>query len=126
MKKVKIFIVDDDNMFTAMLSDHLESKGLYDTSTYATGEDALKHMHENPDFVILDYYLDANNAHALNGLEILKTMHKSHPDTKIIMLSSQEHYGIAAQTIARGALHYVIKDDNAFEEINNVLKGMLA
>ena len=126
MKKAKVFIVDDDNMFTAMLADHLESKGMYDTSTYATGEDALKDMHVNPDFVVLDYYLDSNDANALNGLEILKTMHKSNPETKIVMLSSQEHYGIAAQTIARGALHYVIKDDNAFEEIDNVLQGMLS
>ncbi len=124
MKKAKVFVVDDDAMFTAMLADHLETQGLYDTAIFGTGEEALKEMHVNPDFVVLDYYLDSNDANALNGLEILKTMHKLNPDTKIIMLSSQDHYGIAAQTIARGALHYVIKDDNAFDEIDNVLKGM--
>ncbi len=37
------------------------------------------------------------------------------------MLSSQERYSIAAQTISKGAEQYVIKDDNAFDNIDKIL-----
>jgi two-component system capsular synthesis response regulator RcsB len=125
MKKAKVFIVDDDKMFTEMLADHLEAQGLYQTHQFASGSEAIAQMDDEPDFVLLDFYLDSEHVNEPNGLEVLKAMHKKHPHSKIIMLSAQEHYGIAAQTIQSGALHYVIKDETAFEEIDNVLKGML-
>jgi len=119
-----IFVVDDDKMYATMLADHLEEKGKYTIRTFATGEDCLAHLGENPDFIILDYYLDSEVPGAKNGLEILKEIKKVDEDTKVIMLSSQEHYGIALQTIAKGAIYYVIKDLQSFREIDNILEGV--
>jgi len=119
-----IFVVDDDKMYATMLADHLEEKGKYTVRTFATGEDCLAHLGENPDFIILDYYLDSEVPGAKNGLEILKEIKKVDEDTKVIMLSSQEHYGIALQTIAKGAIYYVIKDLQSFREIDNILEGV--
>ena len=119
-----IFVVDDDKMYATMLADHLEEKGKYTIRTFATGEDCLAHLGENPDFIILDYYLDSEVPGAKNGLEILKEIKKVDEDTKVIMLSSQEHYGIALQTIAKGAIYYVIKDLQSFKEIDNILEGV--
>ena len=111
-------------MYATMLADHLEEKGKYTVRTFATGEDCLAHLGENPDFIILDYYLDSEVPGAKNGLEILKEIKKVDEDTKVIMLSSQEHYGIALQTIAKGAIYYVIKDLQSFREIDNILEGV--
>lgn len=120
-QKKKIFVVDDDKMFCTMLSDHLEDQGLYDVSTFGTGEECLDRLEDKPDVVILDYYLDSNIPGAKNGLEILKLIHKADPNMKVIMLSSQEHYGVALQTIASGAVSYVIKDLKSFQEIDRLL-----
>lgn len=120
-QKKKIFVVDDDKMFGTMLADHLEDQGRFYVSTFGTGEECLEHLGEKPDAIILDYYLDANVPGARNGLEILKQIHKADPNLKVIMLSSQEHYGIALQTIASGAVHYVIKDLKSFDEIDGLL-----
>ncbi len=116
-----IFVVDDDNMFAIMLADHLEEQGRYTVSTYGTGEACLEHLGEKPDAIILDYYLDSNVPGAKNGLAILQAIHKAAPDQKVIMLSSQEHYGVALQTIASGAVSYVIKDLQSFKEIDGIL-----
>jgi CheY-like chemotaxis protein len=122
-QKKKIFVVDDDKMFCTMLSDHLEDQG-YDVATFGTGEECIERLGDKPDAIILDYYLDANVPGARNGLEILKQIHKTEPDLKVIMLSSQEHYGVALQTIVSGAVQYVIKDLKSFEEIDTLLADL--
>ena len=119
-----IFVVDDDKMFATMLADHLEEQGRYTITTFGTGEECLEHLGEIPDVIILDYYLDSNVPGAKNGLEILQAIHKNAPDQKVIMLSAQEHYGVALQTIASGAVQYVIKDLQAFKEIDSILEEM--
>ncbi|MCW5924103.1 MAG: response regulator [Saprospiraceae bacterium] len=118
-----IFVVDDDNMYAAMLADHLEAQG-YSVKTFSTGEQCLENLDENPYLIILDYYLDSEVPGAKNGLEILKEIKKTDEDIKVIMLSSQEHYGVALQTIAKGAIYYVIKDLQSFKEIDSLLEGM--
>jgi DNA-binding NtrC family response regulator len=123
MENKKIFVVDDDKMYATMLADHLEEKG-FAAKTFATGEDCLAHLDEEPGLIILDYYLDSEVPGARNGLEILQAIKKADEDIKVIMLSSQEHYGVALQTLAKGAIYYVIKDLQSFKEIDNLLEGL--
>lgn len=118
-----IFVVDDDNMYATMLADHLEAHG-FSAKIFSTGEECLSSLDAPPDLIILDYYLDSEVPGAKNGLEILKEIKKTDEDIKVIMLSSQEHYGVALQTIAKGAIYYVIKDLQSFKEIDNLLEGM--
>lgn len=120
----KIFIVDDDTMLTEALSDYLTRKTAHQISCFATGEECLKQLHENPDIIILDYYLDTVQKDAANGMEVLKTIRKHHHNIRVIMLSSQERFGIAAQTIQKGAEQYVIKDGDAFENISKMVEGI--
>ncbi len=120
-KPKKIFIVDDDEMMTEALSDFLTRKVAHNISVFSTGEDCLQHISENPDVVILDYYMNTVKKDAANGLEILEAIRKYLPNTHFIMLSSQESYGIAAQTIQKGAEYYVIKDDDAFQKIADLI-----
>ena len=118
----KIFIVDDDEMLTATLSDFLTRKVAHEISVFHTGEDCLERIAENPDVIILDFYLNTVNKDAMDGLEILKVIRKHTPNTRVIMLSSQEKYGVAITTVMKGAEQYVIKDEEAFEKIAKLIE----
>lgn len=120
----KIFIVDDDIMLTEALSDYLTRETAHQITCFPTGEECLKHLQENPDVIILDYYLNSVQKDAANGMEILKTIKKNYRDIHVIMLSNQEQYGIAMQTIQKGAEQYVIKDNDAFANIAKMIEGM--
>ena len=120
-KPKKIFIVDDDEMLTEALSDYLTRKVPHNISIFHTGEDCMLHLSENPDVVILDFYLNTVKKDAANGLEVLEAFRKYLPDTRFIMLSSQESYATAARTIQKGAEQYVIKDENAFQKIADLI-----
>lgn len=113
----KIFIVDDDIMLSEALSDYLSRNANHDISVFNTGEEFVRHLNEKPDVVILDYYLNTVNKNAANGLEILESIQNHLQETKVIMLSSQDSYANAAKTIQKGALQYVVKGEDAFQQI---------
>jgi two-component system, OmpR family, response regulator len=120
-KPRKIFIVDDDTMLTEALKDYLTRGAPHDISIFNTGEECLKHLTENPDVIILDYYLNSVRKDAANGMEILQFIKKHYPGLHVIMLSSQERYAIALQTIQKGAEQYVVKDEDAFAKVASMI-----
>ena len=121
--KKKVFIIEDNRMYATLLAEHLKAQQKYDVSIFETGEACLRYLYENPDYVILDYLLNGKNKEARNGNEILQLIKKESENTKVIMLSAQDKYGVAAQSIAKGAVYYVIKDDEAFDEIDKILNS---
>ena len=119
-----IFIVDDEPLLSEMLTDYLmEQHPGFNIKSFPTGEACLQCLNEDPDAVVLDYHLNSKEKDAANGIDILKEIKKQNPVLPVIMLSSQENYGTAAQTIRYGAVHYVIKSQDAFEEIFQLIKA---
>lgn len=124
MSQKHIFIVDDNEMFNSMLKEHLSENPAFHISSFETGEECLKNLYQNPDLIILDYNLNDIHKEAANGLEILEEIKKHKNPAHVIMLSSQKRYGVAAQIISKGAEQYVIKDDNAFDNIDKIVEGL--
>ncbi|MEP7169653.1 MAG: response regulator [Bacteroidota bacterium] len=123
-KLKKIFIVDDDEMLVSALEDFITRKTPHKVRSFGTGEECLKNLDEEPDVIILDYYLNTVEKDAANGMEILQRIKKNYPKIHVIMLSSQERYAVAMQTIQKGAEQYVIKDETAFEKIAGMIGDM--
>ena len=116
-QKKKIFIVEDEELFANLLKDYLTRKTGHEISHFTTGEACLREMHQNPDVIILDYFLDSREKDAADGLEILRKLRGMGSKAHIIILSGQTGFGVAMQSRFDGAQHYVIKDDQAFERI---------
>lgn len=125
MKKRTIFIVDDEPLTAQMLSDHLESKPRNKVSVFGTGEECIRNLDQEPDVVILDYRLNNIDSDAADGLEILQQIKAIDSSIMVIMFSAQEQYGKAMQTIVKGAVEYVVKDNNAFSRIDSILEAQL-
>jgi len=120
----KIFIVEDDELQGRILKDRLTRDIPHHVDVYKTGEDCLKHMDRNPEIIVLDNNLNSVVKEAASGMEILSILKKSHPDVHIIMLSSQERYSVALQSIAKGAEQYVIKDAESVEKICKIVTDL--
>lgn len=124
MESGELFIVDDDQMMADMLKDRLSEECPYEVSVYNTGEDCLANLSKNPRVVVLDYHLDSVVPGAEDGMKILEKIKAQDENICVIMLSSQEQYGTALQTIVKGALEYVVKDENAFDNVISIVKGL--
>ena len=122
-EKKKIFIIEDNKMYAELLCEYLEAQKKYQVKVFESGEACLRYLYEKPDFIILDYFLNGRNKDAMNGNEILDLIKKENENIDGIMLSAQEKYGVAAQSIAKGAVHYIIKDKDSFKEIQQILSA---
>ncbi|MFT6198682.1 MAG: two-component system OmpR family response regulator [Vicingaceae bacterium] len=119
-----IFIVDDEPLLAEMLSDFIKQENPnYTIKSFLTGEKCLESLDELPSAIVLDYYLNSKVQDAANGIDILKEIKKRYKALPVIMLSSQESYGVASKTIMYGAVHYVIKGKDAFQEISNLIRA---
>jgi two-component system OmpR family response regulator len=115
--KIKVFLVDDDPMFIQSLR-HTLHKDWAEIKTFPTGEDCLKNLkQENPDVVVMDYYLNDKTNSAMNGMQALSRIKKSCPDTEVIMLSAHNNMAIAADSMRQGAYDYIHKGQSAFNKV---------
>lgn len=121
-----IFIVDDDVMLATMLADHLHATFPHTVEVFHTGEQCLARLNEHPDLVILDHHLNNVVKDAADGIEILQRIKKLDRKVHVIMLSSQTQYGVALQTVQKGAEQYVVKGKDQFDQIDRIVKEMLA
>jgi two-component system, OmpR family, response regulator len=121
-KDILVFIVDDDPMFLKVLENWL-LKEIPDLKikTFPTGEACLHAMEQNPDVIILDYFLDAEFPYAWNGIEVLKKINSLYPLLPVIIFSSQENIETAIKSLNEGAFEYVSKKEGGFQKIKDIL-----
>lgn len=121
---LKIFVIDDDPEFGVKLTNHIATHSGYEVMLFVNGEEALKQLDTNPDVVIVDYHLDGTSKSVSNGMVLLEKIKDNDPAIHVIMLTALSHYGVAAQTIAKGANQCVIKDADALSNIDMILKDI--
>lgn len=125
-KGMRIFLVDDDMFYLKALEHSISSKfDSADIRLFQTGEACLEQMNLKPEIVILDYYLNSNEANAKDGLTILKEIKKISPNTKVIMLSAQDSLDIAVKCAESGSFDFIAKGTSAFTNINKELESII-
>lgn len=124
---IKVFLVDDDVKTLIMLKGHLEKriKHAIQVNVFAYGENCLDRLDENPDIVVLDYYLNAIKEDALDGIEVLKKIRELSPNTRIIMISGQESIETALETVRLGAYDYIIKNEKAMQRLELLVNKII-
>ncbi len=110
-----IFVVEDDNFFLEVVTDDLSENESYAVKGFSTAESCLECLNENPDVIVLDFYLDKENPDAMNGMEALEKINAIDPNIKVIMLSGQDSLETAGTLLDKGAFDYVIKDSDAIK-----------
>jgi len=107
-KNYKLFIVDDDPIYSELITTVLNQAGYKGIYAYQTESEVMDNIYQSPDVIFLDYYLVNTN-----GLDVLRTIKATNPDIHVIFLSSQEKIEIAVNSLKFGALDYIIKNDEA-------------
>jgi len=125
MKEEKhIFLIDDNELFAATVSNGLKEKLGARVSLFYTGEAMLEKLSENPDVIILDFQLDSQDKTAKDGGEILKEIMIHAPAQNVIMLTSMEDLKNAVSLLKKGAVDYILKDEVFFDNLLNSIKNV--
>lgn len=102
--KGRVLVVDDEDDLRVLLSQQINSAG-YDVSTAADGEEAINTIKKNSfDVVLLDI-----NMPKVNGIEVLKFIHKNYPKIKAVMLTGFADLKHAMEAREFGARDFIGK-----------------
>jgi two-component system OmpR family response regulator len=123
-EKIKLFLVDDDTVFLKALEIEFLQHADFEIETFATGELCLKNLANNPDVIILDYFLDGIDTTAMNGIDTLDKIKAINPDIAVVMLSSQDKIEVAVNCMHHRAFDYVVKSETAFLRLQKIITSI--
>lgn len=118
--EVRIAIVEDDPMFRHALEHYLRKVPGNRVYSFDSGEECFRHYDQlDPEILILDYRLDEETAFrtGMNGLDILREVKSSRPDTEVIFVSGQENTDVATAAIRGGASEYILKNERTMPKM---------
>ena len=123
-KKIKLFLVDDDEFFLKSLEIQFRTHADFDIQTFATGELCMQQLSINPDVIILDYHLNGIDKTAINGMETLDKIKAHNPEIPVVMLSSQDKIEVAIDCMHHKAFDYVVKSETAFLRLQKIIENI--
>lgn len=100
----RIFIVDDDPEYSALLQFQLRKIENAEISTFSKGEDVIDSLSKDPHLILLDLVMPGQG-----GLETLRQIKLTTPKLPIVVVSSQTVVSVALEALKLGAYDYVTK-----------------
>jgi len=99
-----LIIIDDDTPFRERLSRSMEKKG-FEVESYGKAKEAkIRLIDKEFDYAIVDMRLEDGS-----GLEIIKSIKSSSPNTKSLLLTGYGNIATAVAAIKSGAIDYLPK-----------------
>ena len=104
MSITKILIVDDELIMRESLAGWLERDGHF-IDKAESGEEALNKIKKTKfDIMLVDIKMEG-----MNGLEVLKSVKETDPDTAVIMITAYGSISTAIDAMKNGAFDYLLK-----------------
>ena len=109
---IKIFVVDDDVIFSRTIERYLINHGFTDVHLFESSEPMFARVSEKPMVLILDHFIKAEI-----GLDVLQRMRTEHPAVHVFYLSSQRKAQIATRVLKLGAVAYFEKNMDDLQKL---------
>jgi DNA-binding NtrC family response regulator len=103
MADFRILVVDDEDDFRRLMTQSLGQE--FQVGSARDGAEALRLMEQRPfDVVLLDHGLPG-----LTGLEVLRRIKDSFPETRVIMVTAFDALSLVIECIRAGAEDFIVK-----------------
>jgi len=102
---IRIFVVDDDEIYVARLGYYLSLNPEYQVKKFHSAKSLTASLHEKPDIITLDYSMPD-----INGDALLSQIKELSPETQVIIISGQEDIKVAIDLFKKGVHDYIVKD----------------
>ena len=103
-----LLILDDDDPFRSRLARAMEKKGFVVTEAKNVEEGHKIAQNTPTSFAVIDLRLEDGS-----GLEVIKTLHKSKKESRIVMLTGYGNLPTAVAAVKAGAIDYIAKPVDA-------------
>jgi len=132
-KEIKIFIVEDDLIFTSILIDILDriaeeykEKNIDVTyKAFYSAKEASFELRRNPDIVLLDYYIMDDSLQPLTANEFIANAISTEAKVDIIVISGQEDEKLIEEIKAKGIKTYLGKDPTSLTRLSPTIMKII-
>jgi DNA-binding NtrC family response regulator len=115
-----IFIVEDNEMFSETLCISLELQG-YTVHAFSSGEQMISFWEEDPDIILLDYFIHSKHGDSMNGDKILRFIRKINRSLPVVIMTSNTDIGEATSLLKKGAVDYILKDEDLQHNLDKTI-----
>jgi DNA-binding NtrC family response regulator len=112
----KIFIVDDDPFWTAILTQLLTDLGYNNIATFSNGKECLENLHQNPNLVFLDYQMEN-----MDGIEVLQKIKTNGDGIGVIFCTALEDLSVAMNAMRHGSFDYLLNSNASKKELAAII-----
>jgi len=117
-----VFIVEDNPMYSFMLTYTLEQEFNFNICNFDSGEDCLLNLEQyRPAIIILDYKLKN-----MNGVNVLQYVKRNFPEIYVIVITEQKNIHTAVEIMKRGAFDYIPKSQTSLHELTHSIEKVFA
>ncbi|MEW6467807.1 MAG: sigma-54 dependent transcriptional regulator [Bacteroidota bacterium] len=115
----RIFAVEDDDWYREFIGYILSLNPDFEVKKFATGKELLKHLHENPHVVTIDYRLPDTD-----GASLIRQIREFNPDIEMVVISEQDKVDTAVELLKLGVYDYIVKSKDIKEKLLNVISNI--
>lgn len=113
----KVCLVEDNKMFLQTLKTSLVKEFGEDLEVFAYSDSRslIEKIQDLPNLLVMDYHLDDNSD--IEGIELVKYVRETSPDTQIIVLTGEDNVEKALECYNNGVTNYIKKDFTAIKRL---------
>ncbi len=111
--KPKIFIVDDDSIYLAIMNQQFKNHGVENVTVYESAVDGIKSNFGKPDLVFVDFHMND-----INGARASKMFNRKWKNARIVLISNSDSIKKKVK-LSRYKIDAAVLKDADFSEIIN-------
>ena len=119
MEKLSILIAEDDAWYAAFIKHTISMVGDHEVQIVGTAKDLMNKLSTHPDIITLDFNLPDGK-----GEHVLEKIKSKSPTTEVVVISGQEDIQTAVNLLSKGAVDYVVKNDEARNRIVQIIRSI--
>ncbi|MEO6228641.1 MAG: response regulator [Ferruginibacter sp.] len=119
-KSKKIFIVDADPFWRAVLKQILKELGYTYIIEFENGKDCLENLSLNPQIVFLD-----DQMKDMDGLTVLRKIKTYFSGMGVVFCSAHQHLGLTVTAMEFGSIDYLLKENTSKNELASMMENLI-
>ena len=119
--RLRVLLADDELSYIRVVALGLREEYGMDVVVAMSGQEAIDLMQKDKDgfdVIVLDYMMPG-----LNGLDVLRWMHKAGMETPTFLLTAAGSESVAVEAMKLGAYDYCRKEDTKIQQLANLIQA---
>lgn len=122
-RHLNIFVLNDNAREAGKLRKYLKHRfgRQLRISLFFNSSSCMRMLDNHVDLVVVDDYLNGIANTGRPGVEVLKQIKEKHPQTEVIVLSSNEDVGLKIEALQSGAREFILNKRGAFHQVRTII-----